>query len=37
MGQDNLMFHEGNDISDADKRQIRWENPQRFYGFEAAS
>jgi len=31
------MFQEREDISDADKRQIAWENPQKFYGFEAAS
>jgi hypothetical protein len=30
------MFQERKDISDADKRQIAWENPQEFYGFEAA-
>jgi hypothetical protein len=31
------MFQEREDISDTDKRQIAWENPQNFYGFEAAS
>lgn len=31
------MFQEREDISDANKRQIAWENPQKFYGFEAAS
>ena len=28
------MFHERSDISDVDKRQIAWDNPQRFYGFK---
>jgi uncharacterized protein len=27
------MFHDRNDISETDKRQIAWDNPQRFYGF----
>jgi hypothetical protein len=31
------MFQEREDISDRDKRQIAWENPQKFYGFEAVS
>ena len=29
------MFQERQDISDEHKRQIAWENPQRFYGFKA--
>jgi predicted TIM-barrel fold metal-dependent hydrolase len=29
------MFTERHDISEAEKKQIAWENPQRFYGFEA--
>jgi predicted TIM-barrel fold metal-dependent hydrolase len=28
------MFHDRNDISENDKRQIAWDNPQRFYGFK---
>jgi len=31
------MFQEREDISEANKRQIAWENPQNFYGFKAAS
>ncbi|MPZ77703.1 MAG: amidohydrolase family protein [Deltaproteobacteria bacterium] len=31
------MFHGRQDISDADKQRIAWENPQKFYGFKAAS
>jgi uncharacterized protein len=29
------MFKDRNDISDTDKRQIAWNNPQTFYGFRA--
>jgi uncharacterized protein len=29
------MFQERQDISDEHKRQIAWDNPQRFYGFKA--
>jgi predicted TIM-barrel fold metal-dependent hydrolase len=29
------MFKGRSDIPDADKRQIAWDNPQRFYGFRA--
>jgi uncharacterized protein len=29
------MFKDRNDISDTDKRQIAWNNPQKFYGFRA--
>jgi hypothetical protein len=29
------MFKGRNDISDADKQQIAWDNPQKFYGFRA--
>lgn len=29
------MFHGRDDIADADKRRIAWDNPQSFYGFRA--
>jgi hypothetical protein len=28
-------FKSRDDISEADKRQIAWGNPQKFYGFRA--
>jgi predicted TIM-barrel fold metal-dependent hydrolase len=31
------MFQGRRDISEADKRQTAWENPQKFYGFKAAA
>ena len=31
------MLHQRGDISEAHKRQIAWDNPQRFYGFKATA